>query len=641
MFEFIRTHKKWMQVLLALIILPSFVLVGVSSYSGGGAGATEVATVGGQKITQQQWEEAQRQQMDSYRARLGERFDPKMFETPEAKQAILENLVAERALDVEISKSHLTVGEAALQKQIGDMGAFKKADGSFDMEQYKAMLAAQGMTPKMFDARLRRDMALQQLNSAITATAFAPRTVATRLADIADQEREVQELLVPASEFVPQVKVTDEMVKAFYDKNAALFQIPEQIKVEYVVFDAAVVESQVSVSDAEVADYYSKSIKSFGTPEQRTASHILITTKKGASAADKAAAKAKAQAIADEVRKAPATFAAVAKAQSQDPSSAEAGGDLGQLEQEKDKGALPDPVMATIFKLKQGEISDVVESEFGYHVITLTALKPATTKPLDEVKAQIAAELKKQKMSKKYSELAEQFTITVEDQSDSLKPVADKLQLKIQTADKLTRTPSPALGASPVNNAKFLAAIFAADSLKDKRNTRAVEVAPSTLVAGRVLEHKPAAKRPLAEVDAAIRQRVAQEEAAKLAKKAGEAKLAAAKASGDATGFGEVKQVTRAKQSGLHPAAAAEVLKADVTKLPAYVGVDLPGMGYAVYRIGKVSQPAEANPARRSAMTEEINGAVGQIEMFGYVEALKTKAKSKLLIKPVVTAEVK
>lgn len=624
-----------MQALLFLLIVPSFVVVGVSSYSDGGAGATEVAKVGNQKVTQQEWEEAQRQQMERYRGMMGDQFDPKLFETAEAKRAILENLVAERALQVEMAKSHMTVGDAALQKSIADMQAFRKPDGSFDKDQYKALLAAQGMNPAMFEARMRRDLALQQINGAIQSSAFVPRAVAGRLSDIGDQEREVQEVLFPAAEFLPQVKVTDAMVKAYYDKNATLFQIPEQVKIEYVLFDAAVVESQVVVSDAEVTDFYGKNQKSFGTAEQRKASHILITTKKDASAADKAAAKAKAAAILAEVRKAPATFAAVAKAQSQDPSSAELGGDLGQIE----KDALPAPVESAVFKLKQGEISDLVESDFGFHIVTVTSVVPATTKAIDDVKPQIVAELKKAKMSKKYSELAEQFTNTVYEQSDSLKPVADKLKLKIETVDNLSRTPSPAAGASPVNNAKFLKAIFSDDALKNKRNTEAVEVAPTTLVAGRVIEFKPAAKRPLAEVDAVIRQRVAQEEAAAMAKKAGEARLAAAKASGSAEGFGAAKVITRAKQPEIHPTAAVAVLKADATKLPAYVGVDVPGVGFGVYRIAKVSQPAQLDLTRRAAEQAQIAQALGQQENFSYVEALKQKAKAKILKNDLAVAD--
>ncbi len=613
---------------MALLIIPSFVFVGVSSYDNS-SGAADVATVDGQKITQQEWEEAQRQQMDRYRAAAGDQFDPKAFESPEVKQRILDNLIAERALQAEIARSHMTVSDASLQASILQIEQFRKPDGSFDKDQYIAALAQQGMTPTMFEARVRRDMTLQQLNGAIQNTAFVPRSVANRLSEINDQEREVQELLFPAATYAAQVKVTDEMVKAFYDKNAALFQVPEQVKVEYVVFNAAVVENLVSVSDAEVTAFYNQDQKRFTAPEQRIASHILISAKKDASAADKAAAKAKAEAVLAEVRKAPAKFADIAKVQSQDPGSASAGGDLGPVE----KGAFVPSVEEAIYALKQGEISNVVESEFGFHIITVTQVVPTKIKTLDEVKPQITAELKKSKMSKKYSELAEVFTNTVYEQSESLKPVADKMQLKIETVEGLARTPSPALGESPVNNAKFLKAIFSDDALKNKRNTEAVEVAPTTLVAGRVVEFKPAAKRPLAEVDAAIRQRVTQEEAAKLARQAGEQKLAAAKAAGDATGFGEVKVLSRTTQPTINPTAAMAVLKADVSKLPAYVGVDVPGTGYGVYRIGKVSQAAKPDLARRASEQEQITAAVAQEETFAYVESLKAKAKAKVLVK--------
>lgn len=633
MFEFIRSHKKWMQVLLALLILPSFILFGVDSGSNNNAGAQEVAEVGGTKITQQQWEDAQRRQIDRYRAAMGDRFDPKLFETEEAKKEILDSLVTQRAVEVETRKSHMTSSDTAVMQEIAKGGAFTKPDGSFDVEQYKAALKQQNTTATVYQESVRRDLAGQQLGSSIAATAFVPRAVTTRLSQISEQEREVQEMLLPIAEFEAQVKVSDDMLKAYYDKNAALFQIPEQAKIEYAVFDPAVVERQVSVSDAEVAEYYKNNQKLFTTPEQRVASHILITAPASASAADKAAAKAKADAILAEVRKDPASFAAVAKAKSQDPSSAEQGGDLGVVE----PNALPAPVEAAAKKLKQGEISDVVASDFGYHVITVTSLTPSTIKPLEEAKPQVTADIKRSKMSKKYSELAEIFNNTVEDQFSSLKPAADALGLKIETADGVTRTPSAALGSSPVNHPKFLAAIFADDALKAKRNTRAIEVGNSTLVAGRVVEYKPASKRPLAEVADAIRPAVVKEEALKMAKKAGEAKLAAAKAAKDAAGFGEAKLIARGKPSPLPPAATQAVMKADATQLPAYVGVDMPGLGYGVYRITKVSQAATPDLARRAAEAEQITGMVAQQEAAAYIEALKAKHKTKLT-KPVVTA---
>ncbi|HAV37719.1 MAG TPA: peptidylprolyl isomerase [Massilia sp.] len=626
MFDFVRNNKRVMYGVLALLIVPSFIFVGVDSYQNRGDSAAGVAEVDGRSITQQEWDDAQRRQIDQARQQLGPQFDQKMFDTPEAKREVLENLVAERAVNAAIARNHLTVSDQAIFKAINEIQGFRKPDGSFDMDQYKAALAAQGMTPEMFDARMRRDMAIQQLAGSIQATAFAPRSVAGRISDINDQEREVQELLFPIANYLPQVKVTDEMVKAYYDKNGQLFQIPEQVKAEYVVLDQAAVESQVSVSDAEVEQFYKANEKRFVTPEQRTASHILITKAQGAKPAEEAAAKAKAEAVLAEVRKNPADFATIAKAQSQDPGSAGQGGDLGVVE----KGLFAKPVEDAIYSLKEGEVSGIVASEFGYHIIKVTAITPSQQKPLEAAKAEIADELKKSKLSKKYSELAESFNDIVYEQSDSLKPAADKLGLQIRTVDGLGRKPNPALGAEPYNNEKFLTALYSADSLKNKRNTEAVEVAPAVLIAGRVVEFKPATKRPLAEVEAAIRQRVTQEEALRLAREAGEAKLKAAKASGDAAGFGEVKVLSRTKEPVINTAAALAVFKADVTKLPAYVGVEVPNVGYGVYRIGKVSQPAQVDQARRAQEAQQINGLVGQAELYNFVEAVKAKAKAKI-----------
>jgi peptidyl-prolyl cis-trans isomerase D len=630
MFEFIRTHQRLMQILLAIIIVPSFAFVGIGSYQSFGDDANTIAKIDGKPLSQQEFDNAVRNQLDTYRQRLGAQFDQKMFDTPEFKQNILDQLIAQRAIAAEVIRNHLTVSDAQLQKAIMDLFG---GPGAFDMERYKAILAGQGLRPEDNDARMRRDLALQQLATAVEGTGFAPRSVAKTLSDIASQEREVQELLLSVADFVPQVKVTDEMVKAFYDKNSKFFEVPEQAKIEYVVFNNDVVASQVSVSDAEVADYYAKNAAQFTTPETRRASHILIAVKKGASAADTAAAKAKAEAIVAELRKAPGDFAKVAKAKSEDPGSAEQGGDLGVVE----KGSLVASVEDGIAKLKQGEISDAVQSEFGFHVLTVTELKPAVVKPLELVKADVADLLKKQKAAKKYSEMAETFTNTVYEQSDSLKPVADKLGLKIETAVGVSRAVSPAVGAVAYNNAKFLSALFSNDSIANKRNTEAVETAPSTLVSGRIVEFKPATKRPLAEVDAQIRQRVTIEEAAKLATKSGEEKLAALKKSGDATGFGAAKLVSRSKPEGINGLALQSIMKADTTKLPAYVGVDVPGTGYGVYRIAKVQQPAAADEAQRKSEAEQIGNLLAQQEMSQYVELLKTKAKVKIL-KPVTTA---
>jgi peptidyl-prolyl cis-trans isomerase D len=256
---------------------------------------------------------------------------------------------------------------------------------------------------------------------------------------------------------------------------------------------------------------------------------------------------------------------------------------------------------------------------------------------LDEVKSDIAAEIKKQKAAKKYAELADTFSNTVYEQSDSLKPVADKLNLKIETAANLTRQPNPSLAPGVAyNNAKFLNALFSDDAIKNKRNTDAIEVAPNTLIAGRIVDYKPATKRPFNEVEPIVREHVTQIEAAKLARKAGEEKLAALRAKDDTAGFTDSKVVSRAKEEGLNRAALASVMNADVSKLPAFVGVDLVGQGYGIYRIGKVTQPANVDKAKIASDQQQLETGLAQQEMVAYIDALKQREKVKIL-KPIAT----
>ena len=635
MFDFIRTHQRLMQFLLLLLIVPSFALLGLESYTRMGDETNVVAKVGGQKVTKEELDAAQRQQADRLRQAYGAQFDPRILDTPEARRGLLDNLIAQKALAVEAARNHLSVSDAALQQSILQIPELQSADGKFDVERYKALLAAQGMTPTMYEAQLRQEMALQQINAAVQNSAFAPKSLATRLSEINEQQREVQEQLFKASDYAAKVKVTDDMLQAYYDKSGSRFETPEQVKAEYVVLNAANIASQVSVSDADIKSYYEQNAKRYTTEEQRRASHILITAPKEAPAKERSAAKAKADALLAQLRKNPGDFAKLAKENSQDPGSAERGGDLDFF----GKGMMVKPFEDAAYKLKKGEISDVVESEFGYHIIQVTDIKPGGVRSLEQVKDEIASEIKKQLAAKKYTEMAETFSNTVYEQADSLKPVADKLGLKIESATITGREPKPGLGKDvPYNNAKFLAALFADEAVRNKHNTEAVEVAPNTLVAGRVVSYQPKARRPLEEVKTQVRELVLQQEAMALAKKAGEARLAELQTRTDANGFGAAKMVSRTAAGGLDESAFMAVMKADVSKLPAVVGAELPGQGYGVYRINKLAPAAKVDEARRTAEQQQIAAALSQQETLAYIDVLKKRAKTKLVNSPAAPA---
>lgn len=626
MFEYIRTHQRLMQFLLLLIIFPSFAFFGIESYTRSRGSENAVATVAGHPISQQEFDAAMRDQLERLRQMYGPQFDSKMLNTAEARQEILDELVARKAIAAEIANRHLVVTDSALQKSIMSTPELMKPDGSFDLDRYKNLLASQGMTPAMYEQRLREDMAFQQLLGAVQHTAFVPKAVIERLALINEQEREVQMLQFKPSDYVSQVKVTDDMLKAYYEKNVAQFEVPEQIKAEYVVLNSEALAGQITVSDAEVQSFYDQNKKSYGTDEQRKASHILINASKNASDAEKAKAKAKAESLLAELRKNPSAFAKLAKENSQDSGSAAQGGDLGYF----GKGTMVKPFEDMAFKLKENEISDIVQSDFGFHIIQLTGIKPATIKPLDEVKSQIIDEIKKQKAGKAYSEAAETFSNTVYEQADSLKPVADKLKLKIETVDGLTRLGNTAMAATAaINNPKFLKAIFSDEALKKKHNTEAIEVAPDTLIAGRIVEYKAAFKRPFDEVKATIVAKVTESEAESLAEKDGKAKLASLQQADSVTGFGDVKIVSRIKNQEIPGNAFLEVMKANVQKLPAFVGVNLNKSGYAIYRIGKVTA-GKVDPARRKTEAQQIANFMSEQEALSYVEMLKKKAKATI-----------
>ena len=634
MFEFIRTHRRLMQFLLLLIILPSFAFVGLESYTSMGDASNTVAKVGGQTITQPEWDAAQREQMERFRQMFGAQFDAKMFDTPEAKQEVLNNLIAQRVLAAEAKRNKLSVSDQSLQQTIINMGGLTTADGKFDVERYKTILAAQGMTPTTYEARLRQDLISQQVNAAIQSTAFTPDSLAKRLSELGEQEREVQQLAFRAADYVTQVKVTDDMLKSYYEKSNQ-FNVPEQVKAEYVVLTADALAAQINVSDADIKSYYEQNTKQYGSEEQRRASHILIGVNKDAPDADKAAAKEKAEKLLTSLRKNPQEFAKLAKENSVDTGSAERGGDLGFF----GKGTMVKPFEDAAYKLRQDEVSDLVQSDYGFHIIKVTAIKPAAIKPLEQVKNEIASDIRKQLVVKKYTETADVFNNTVYEQADSLKAVADKLKLKIETTGTLTRQVNPAVApTAPYNNQKFLMALFSDESLKNKRNTEAVEVAPSTLIAGRVVEYKPATKRSFDEVKALVRERVIQTEAHALAKKAGEAKLAALKEKDDATGFSATQIVSRAKSQGLNPAVFLAVMKADTSKLPSYVGLEAP-QGYAVLRVVRVVQPTTVDTAKRQAEHQQITAALAQQETYAYIEALKKKAKVEIKKPAAATSE--
>ena len=627
MFEFVRTHTKILQFILFLLIFPSFVLFGVEGYSRMNDRGVVVAQVAGQDIHQSEWDAAHKTEADRMREQLP-MLDAKLLDSPEARQSTLDRLIRDKVIAAAAQRDRMVVTDerllAALQQDQA-LAAFRRPDGSTDVEGLKQALARQGMTPQMYDEQVRTNLIRRQVLTGISGSTLLAAAPAQVALGAYFEKREVQVVRFSAAEFAAKITPTDADIEAYFQANPQQFQAPEQASIEYLVLDLESVKKGIAVNEADLKTYYEQNVASNAGKEERRASHILIAAPKDAPAAERAAAKARADELLAAVRQNPASFADLARKHSKDGSAAK-GGDLEFLA----RGATVKPFDDALFALKKGETSGVVETDFGYHIIRLTDIKAPRQRTYEEMRPELEAQLKLQQAQRKYAESADAFSNAVFEQSDSLKGVAERFKLEVRTATGVQRNPSPG-GAPVLANPKFLAALFSADSLEKKRNTEAVEIAPGQMVAGRVTEHVPARTLPLESVKAQVRERVKATRGAEQAKKAGADQLAAWKADPASVKLPAAVVVSREDPARQPRPAVEAALQADPTSLPTLLGVEMGDAGYAVVRVVK-SIPRTAPPdavARQEG--QQYAQWWSQAEARAYYNLLKARHKVKVM----------
>jgi peptidyl-prolyl cis-trans isomerase D len=620
MFDLVHKYKKLVTIILGLIAL-TFVTWGIESYTTMRGGREVVASVNGMDISVREFEEELRRQQDQVRQLLGQNFDASTLDTPESRRAVLDRLIAERLVAAEAARAGLTVSDASLLDTIHAIPAFRDAQGNFSKSTYEAVLRTQNppLTPAQFESRLRYDLSLAQLAGAVREGAIPSRTVTARLAALEAQRREVADARIETQQFLPKVKVDEAQARAHYEANKDDYRTPERIRAEYVMLSAEAIAAQETVTPEEVRKQWEAA---YG-PKLR----------------EKEEARKKAQAIAAEVRNSPGSFAEVAKRESQDPGTRGSGGDLGF----NARGSFVKPFEDALYRMKPGQISEVIESEFGFHVIQLTGIEkkdgkeqrrsshilitaPVDARPFEALRGEIEAELKKSRAAQRFAEASDDFRNMVYEQFDSLKPAAERFKLKIQATEWISRSPAQELGA--LDNPKLIAALFSPDSLQSRRNTDAIEVAPATLVAARVVDHQPAAERKFEEVRNDIVETLRRREAAELARKEGAAKLEQLRKGADAgVKWGQTRSVSRREPQGLPDDVVRQVISADAGKLPAYVGVPAGDAGYVLLRISKV---IEADPKAQEAGSRPA-ALLAAAQYEAYVASLREQADIEII----------
>jgi len=624
MFAFVRNHTRVLQFILLLLIVPSFVVVGIQGFTQFRNKDKGVAHVAGEPIPQAEFDNALRQQAEVVRQQMpgiGAGF----FDTPAFKQRVLDDLIRQRVLLHAAQDLRLVTPDARLARLIvsdPQVAPFIKPDGKWNTE----LLAAQGRDPLTIEALLRQQYSLRQVLAGIADSGFVPQAASRVALDAVFQRREVQIARIDAQPFAAQVQPTDAQLRAYYDApaHAAQFQAPEQARVEYLVLDQASLKSGIKLAAEDVKAYYDQNAARFASPEERRASHILVKVDSSATPQQRQAARAKAESLLEQARKAPASFAELARKNSDDVGSAPNGGDLDWFGRE----AMTKRFEEAAFALKPGQISDVVETEFGYHIIQLTGVRGGERQPFEAVQAQIEDELRTQQAQRRYAEAAERFSNLVYEQADSLKPAADELKLSVRTADNVSRTPAPGMPPE-LANAKLLEQLFASDALQNKRNTEAVETAPNQLVAARVVEYRPARKLAFDAVKAQVRQQVVASQAAQLAKQEAERRLAAWKAAPAQAQMDAPVLLSHGLPSDLPRPIVQAALRTPADKLPAWAAVDLGNnQGWAIVRINKLL-PGDVSDDNAREAGRQFAQLWATAESQAYLKALKTRYKAK------------
>lgn len=610
MLEAIRNHARgWIAKIILGFIALTFAVWGVNWYFEGGGQAAPAVSVNAELVSQQEFLDALRQQQ--------EQLGREAADDPALRQRVLDQLVNTRLLTGAARRAGMQVSDAQVSAYLLELEPFQE-NGKFSQQRLDAWLRSRGMSPAYFNQMVRQDLLLRQIQAAYGEGAVVPMAVATRLGKLLAERRLVQERVFDVNQYLADIKIDDRAVAAEYHAQRQNYTTPAQVRVQYLLLSPDTLEQQIRVDEAAARQYYEANRARYKEPEQRRASHILIRADAGMDERARQSAREKAERLLQEVKANPGRFEAMAREQSQDPVSAQRGGDLGTFTRDM----MVKPFADAVFAMNRGEIRGLVETEFGYHIIRLDGIVPGTQLEFEAVKGEIMNELRSQEAQRHFAETADRFSNLVYEQPDSLEPAAKELQLPLQESGWVSRQEAQ---PKVLGNPRLLDALFAEEALVKKQNTEAIEVAPNVLVAARVLEYKPEGVRPLQEVAGEIRLKLTAKAARERAIAAGQQALKAAQAGEAPAGMSAPMTISRMQPLNLPPEAIKAVYKARTDRLPAYVGVDS-REGYRLYRINAVSE-GEMPQAQVSMIRRDLQRLLAQEELRAFLEGLRGKAE--------------
>lgn len=634
MFDFIRTHQRLMQLVLLVLILPSFVLIGVSGYSTYTSGDRDLVKVGDDAVTQQAFDMARRSQLEQLQRSFGGAIDPAMLDNPATREVLLESLV-DQHLQVGIAtEERFSVSDTALRRAIASMPQWQE-NGRFSSAQYNAVLAASGLTPKQFEQSQRAELALGRVLGPIGGSADVPRAIVDQLGEALTRQRTVRVRTFPAADYRQGVEISEADLQTWYEANSASLSVPEHVSIQYLVLDEAAATASLATPDEKaLQDYYQQNKKRYVQPARVSLRHIQVALPEGDEAARKAA-QDKAADLAAKAKADPAGFAALAQSSSEDAGTARDGGRLGWITQ----GSWPPEVEQVVFALDKGQVSDAVPGPGGLHVFLVEDKQAEQGESFEQARATVETEVRRQLAAARYADMATQLTGLVYDHPDSLEPAAQALGVTLRTADGLTRDgllPEEQVGkdaasASPdaaqLNDPRVRQAVFSAQVYNEKHNSGVIELAADKLLVLRLGKVVPARVPALAEVADTIRETLLAERAQAAAQAAGEKVLASLREAGKPAadqapeGFGDELNISRSDPAGLSAEAVTAAFRPSAQALPQFEGLS----GHEGYVILLVSAEAPSPSAQglSASLAAQLDDIQGQAEAQAVLRALR------------------
>lgn len=628
MLSFIRDRAQgWIAwVIVGLLIVP-FALWGINEYVDNG-GKLVAATVNDTEISQREFQQAFYDQRARMQQMLGDQYDSQLFD-PQIKQRVISELVDRELLLQHADDMGLRVGDQTVVATIQSIDAFRE-DGAFSTTLYQQQMQMQGQSPTAFERRVKRMMIAGQLPDGLASSTFVTDAELDAVIKLEQQKRDFKYFVLNTKNFQNESLADEAAIKDYYQKHAARFMTTEKVQVEYVELSAAALKSDDVPSEEDLRDFYDSNKNQFSVEEERQASHILIQLDEDADEAAITAARKTAEAVVARL-KAGESFETLAKENSDDPGSADMGGDLGYF----GRGIMEPDFEEAAFTLKQGEVSDPILTSFGYHIIKVTGVRAEESKSFTDVRGEILAQFQTDAAEREYFDLAEKLTNQAYEMPDSLSEVADTLGLELKQSPFFGRRGATGVFANP----RVVTAAYSDDVLKQGFNSEPLEIDENHVVVLRLLEHQKADQRPLSEVRTQVKDLLIREKARDAVKVAGEQSLQQLKSGESADVVSKALAVDWVVVGAImrdtkdHDAAitqqAFRLTRPSSPDSPIYGGVVLASGDYAVIQLSSVvdGDPVTVAAEERETLKRRLAGEQGANALLHLVSRLKADAK--------------